>query len=140
MLSLKHYIIELETKGEGEIRDITEIVQEKVQDSEMKDGIANLFVQGSTAALIVIENERGLLRDFYSMLGRIAPKSMDYEHEKAYHDGNGHSHVRASLLGPGLSIPFSKGSLSLGTWQSIAFVELDIKPRKRSIVMHLIGE
>jgi secondary thiamine-phosphate synthase enzyme len=140
MLSLKNYMLELETNGEGEIIDITDMVKERVKESRMKNGFANLFVQGTTASLIIIENERGLLKDFYSMLERIAPKSVNYEHEKAYHDGNGHSHVRASLIGPGLCVPLFDGSLALGRWQSIAFVELDIRPRRRSIVLQVIGE
>jgi secondary thiamine-phosphate synthase enzyme len=140
MLSLRNYMIEIETKEEGQIKDITDMVEQKVEESGMKNGIVNLFVQGTTASLIIIENESGLLKDFYSMLERVAPKSMYYEHEKAYRDGNGHSHVRSSLLGQYLSIPFLNGSLALGRWQSIAFVELDIRPRRRSIVLQLIGE
>lgn len=119
--------------------DITERLGDRLVDSGLKEGMMNVFVMGSTAALIVSEYERGLLRDFSTMLERIAPRNIVYEHEKAYHDGNGHSHVRASLIGPSLTVPFTESELCLGTWQRIVFVELDIRPRKRSVVAQFLG-
>ena len=104
------------------------------------DGVAFLFVPGSTGALTTIEYEPGLISDFPVALERLAPKDLPYEHEKRWHDGNGHSHVRASLLGPDLSVPFQKRKLLLGTWQQIVFVELDVRPRDRTIIVQVIGE
>ncbi|HZY94100.1 MAG TPA: secondary thiamine-phosphate synthase enzyme YjbQ [Candidatus Bathyarchaeia archaeon] len=105
----------------------------------MRNGIIVLFLPGSTAALTTIEYEPGLLHDFPAMLDRIAPSNIPYEHENHWHDGNGHSHVRASLLGPDLTIPLQDGKLVLGTWQQIVFIELDIRPRNREIIIQLIG-
>ncbi|MEM3804395.1 MAG: secondary thiamine-phosphate synthase enzyme YjbQ, partial [Conexivisphaerales archaeon] len=107
MIELETFQLEFETNKEGEILDITDRINERLLQSGMREGIASIFVQGSTAALAVMEYEKGLLHDFYSTLERVAPRNIVYEHEKAYHDGNGHSHVRASLLGPSLSIPFT---------------------------------
>ncbi len=120
--------------------DITDQVQDLLDKAKPSDGVAFLFVSGSTAALTTIEYEPGLLSDFPAALERMAPKGIAYEHEKRWHDGNGHSHVRASLLGPDLAVPFQRRKLVLGTWQQIVFVELDIRPRDRTIVVQLIGE
>ncbi len=120
--------------------DITEKVQETVNQAKAKDGVAFLFVPGSTAALTTIEYEPGLLSDFPSALEKIVPKGASYEHEKRWHDGNGHSHVRASLLGPDLSVPYQRKKLLLGTWQQIVLVELDIRPRNRTVIVQLIGD
>ena len=105
----------------------------------IKNGIVTLFVVGSTAAITTIEYEQGLQRDFPSMLERIAPKGIEYEHDNTWHDDNGHAHIRASLIGPSLTIPFINGETSLGTWQQIVFVEMDTRSRKRKIVVQLIG-
>jgi len=130
----------IKTKGESQMVNITEDIARVVQESKISDGIATIFVPGSTAAITTIEYEPGLLQDFPSMLERIAPKNIDYEHEKAWHDGNGHSHVRASLVGPSLTVPFTNKQLTLGTWQQIVLVELDIRSRERSLVVQIIGE
>ena len=131
--------IGLSTQGENDIVDITGEVQEAVEESGLDDGAALVFVPGSTAAVTTIEYEPGLAQDFPDMLDRIAPKSVNYEHQKAWHDGNGRSHVKASLVGPSLSVPFEEGSLILGTWQQIILVELDIKPRRREVVIQVTG-
>jgi secondary thiamine-phosphate synthase enzyme len=128
------------TKGEVEIVNITNDVQKIVSNSGIKNGIVALFVPGSTAALTTIEYEPGLLKDFPNMLERVAPREIYYEHEKMWHDGNGHSHVRASLIGPSITIPILNGKLTLGTWQQIVFVELDVRQRSRRLIVHLIGE
>lgn len=128
------------TKGELQMINITEDVSRVVQESKIKDGIATIFVPGSTAAITTIEYEPGLLKDFPDMLERIAPKNMNYEHEQMWHDGNGHSHVRASLVGPSLTVPFTNKHLALGTWQQIVLVELDTRGRDRSLVVQIIGE
>jgi len=130
----------VKTKGELQMINITEDVSRVVQESKIKDGIATIFVPGSTAAVTTIEYEPGLLKDFPSMLERVAPKNIDYEHENMWHDGNGHSHVRASLLGPSLTLPFTNKQLTLGTWQQIVLVELDIRSRDRNLIVQVIGE
>jgi secondary thiamine-phosphate synthase enzyme len=129
----------LNSKGENDIIDITNNIKRILLESQLKNGILTLFVVGSTAAITTIEYEQGLKRDFPSMLERIAPKGIEYEHDNTWHDGNGHAHVRASLIGPSLTIPFINGETSLGTWQQIVFVEMDTKSRKRKIVVQLIG-
>ncbi len=132
--------VRLQTTEEGDMLNVTHKTQQAVQESGLKDGIVVLFVPGSTGALTTIEYEPGLLQDFPNALERLAPKNIQYEHETRWHDGNGHSHIRASLLGPSLTIPFSKGRLTLGQWQQIAFVELDVRPRSRELLLQLIGE
>ena len=128
------------TKKEGDILDITNKVSEAVAETKLQNGIVTVFVTGATGALTTIEYEPGLLMDFPNMLERIAPKNFSYEHEKRWHDGNGHSHVRASLIGPSITVPFINGKLTLGTWQQIVFVELDARNRVRNLVVQVIGE
>ena len=132
--------IELHTEAENDILDITGEVQQAVEESGFDAGVATVFVPGSTAAVTTIEFEPGLARDFPAMLERVAPADIEYEHQRAWHDDNGRSHVKASLVGPSLSVPFEGGVLTLGTWQQIVFVELDIKPRRREIVVQVMGE
>jgi secondary thiamine-phosphate synthase enzyme len=130
----------LNTQGEQDIIDITGMVSKAVNESRVKDGVITVFVPGATGALTTIEYEPGLLMDFPNMLERVAPKNLIYEHEKRWHDGNGHSHVRASLIGPSLTIPVVKGKLTLGTWQQIVFLELDVHSRRRTLILQIIGE
>ena len=132
--------LSIRTRGESDILDITDDVAEAVAETKLKNGIVTIFVPGSTGALTTIEYEPGLLKDFPDMLERVASKNLMYEHEKRWHDGNGHSHVRASLLGASLSVPFVNGELTLGTWQQIIFIELDIHSRVRNLVLQIIGE
>ncbi|MGH9921892.1 MAG: secondary thiamine-phosphate synthase enzyme YjbQ [Nitrososphaerales archaeon] len=132
--------MQIKTKGELQMINITEDVSKIVKESKISNGIVTVFVPGSTASVTTIEYEPGLLKDFPDMLERIAPKNMNYEHENMWHDGNGHSHVRASLLGPSLTIPFTNKQLTLGTWQQIVLVELDTRSRDRSLVVQIIGE
>lgn len=133
-------IIDLETKGEMDIIDITERVQKIVKESKIKNGIACIFCPGSTGAITTIEYESGLLHDLPNALERIAPKNAYYKHEERWHDGNGHSHVRASIIGPSITVPIENGKLVLGVWQQIVFVECDIRPRKRNILVHVVGD
>ena len=128
------------THREGEIIDITDKTQRVVESSRMRSGVAVLFVPGSTGAITTIEYEPGLLADLPIALERLAPKDASYEHEKRWHDGNGHSHIRASMIGPDLSVPFRDKKLTLGTWQQIVFLELDIRPRDRTVIVQLVGE
>lgn len=139
-MTVKTKQLSIHTRGEGDILDITRDVAEVVAKTKFKNGIVTVFVSGSTGALSTIEYEPGLLKDFPNMLERIAPKNLVYEHEKRWHDGNGHSHVRASLIGPSLTIPFVNGRLTLGIWQQIIFMELDVRSRVRNLILQIIGE
>ena len=139
-MTVESNVVRIETRKEGEMLDITEKVQAIVGKGTIKNGVAFLFVPGSTAALTTIEYEPGLLADLPSMLERIAPREGSYEHERQWHDGNGHSHLRASLIGPDLSVPFEGKKLMLGTWQQIVFIELDVRPRDRTVIVHSMGE
>jgi len=139
-MTVESHIVRVETRKEGEILDITERVQTVVDNGRIENGVVFLFVPGSTAALTTIEYEPGLLADLPSALERIAPKDGSYEHEVQWHDGNGHSHIRASLLGPDLFIPFTRKKLMLGPWQQIVFIELDVRPRDRTIIVQSMGD
>jgi secondary thiamine-phosphate synthase enzyme len=132
--------IKINSKGENDMVDITDQTLKAIQESKLKDGIVTVFVSGSTAAITTIEYEPGLRNDFPKMLNRIVPQNIEYEHDKTWHDGNGHSHVRASLIGPSLTVPFKDGNLILGTWQQIVFFELDTRSRERRITIQIIGE
>ncbi len=125
---------------EGDIIDITSEINKIVSKSGVKKGIASIFNAGSTGAIITLEYEPGLIKDIPDFLERIIPKNMNYFHEQTWHDGNGHSHVRASLLGPSLTVPISNSKLVHGTWQQVAFLELDVKPRKRKLYITVIGQ
>jgi secondary thiamine-phosphate synthase enzyme len=120
--------------------DLTDSVRDILGRSKLANGMATVFLTGSTGAITTIEYEPGLIQDFSAMLQRVIPKDIEYEHEKTWHDGNGHSHVRAALIGPSLTIPVMDGELALGTWQQVVFVEMDIRPRSRNIVVQLLGE
>ncbi|MGH9993183.1 MAG: secondary thiamine-phosphate synthase enzyme YjbQ [Nitrososphaera sp.] len=132
--------ISVRSKGENDMIDITGAIQEAVSTGSIQEGVATIFVSGSTAAVTTIEFEPGLRKDFPKMLERVVPKEIEYEHDNTWHDGNGHSHVRASLIGPSLTVPFRNKSLMLGTWQQIVLVEMDIRSRERKIVLQMIGE
>ena len=134
-----NYVL-LSSKGENDIIDITNNVEKILLESKLKNGIITLFVVGSTAAITTIEYEPGLQQDFPNMLEKIAPKGIEYQHDNTWHDGNGHSHLKASLIGASLTIPFINGQTSLGTWQQIVFVEMDTRSRERKIVVQIIGD
>ena len=122
------------------MQDITERVARVVAESGVQTGLVQVFNVGSTAAVGAIEFEPGLERDLPELLDRLIPPSRQYGHEQAWHDGNGHSHLQATWLGPSISVPISDGQLVLGTWQQIFHLECDIKPRRRTIVVTVIGE
>ena len=132
--------IEINSKGENDMVDITDQTLKAILESKLDNGIVIIFVSGSTAAVTTIEYEPGLRSDFPMMLNRIIPKDIEYKHDETWHDGNGHSHVRASLIGPSLTVPFKDGNLILGTWQQIVFIELDTRSRERRITLQIIGE
>ncbi len=131
--------LQVHSEGENDIIDLTPQLAESVAKSGLREGFVNVFVSGSTGAVTTIEYEDGLRKDFPAMLERIAPKNIGYLHEKRWHDGNGHSHVRASLIGPSLTVPFQDSRLLLGTWQQVVFIELDLHSRKRELVFQIIG-
>jgi secondary thiamine-phosphate synthase enzyme len=132
--------IEINSKGENDIVDITDQTLKAILESKLQNGIVTIFVSGSTAAVTTMEYEPGLRTDFPMMLNRIIPKDIKYKHDETWHDGNGHSHVRASLIGPSLTVPFKDRNLILGTWQQIVFCELDTRSRERRITLQIIGE
>jgi secondary thiamine-phosphate synthase enzyme len=123
-----------------EVRDITGDVQEVVKSSGLCAGMATIFVPGATGAVTTIEYEDGLVKDLGKALERLFPQRIEYAHNQKWHDGNGHSHIRASLIGPSLTVPFLNRSLSLGTWQQIVFLELDNRHRRRRIIVQIMGE
>lgn len=139
-MTVSYHEIQLETQGEVEIIDITEQVQSCISDSNINEGIACVFVPGSTGTLTTIEYEPGLQQDFPRFLEKIIPKDETYEHHKTWNDDNGHAHVRASLMGPSVTIPIHKKQLVHGTWQQLVFVELDTRPRNRTLIIQIIGE
>jgi len=130
----------IKSKSENDIINITDQVSNIVKESKIENGAVIVFVAGSTAAITTIEHGSGLQKDFPEMLSRMAPKDIEYSHDTKWHDGNGHSHVRASLVGPSLAVPIVKGLLTLGTWQQIVLVEMDTRPRERKIILQLMGE
>jgi secondary thiamine-phosphate synthase enzyme len=130
----------IKSKPENDIIDVSDQVSKIVKESKIETGVVIVFVVGSTAAITTIEYEPGLQQDFPKMLSRLVPKEIEYAHDNTWHDGNGHSHVRASLIGPSLTIPFIAGHLTLGTWQQIVLLEMDTRPRERKIILQVIGE
>jgi secondary thiamine-phosphate synthase enzyme len=132
--------IYIKSEGEGDMIDITPETSKILTQSKLKDGIITIFVPGSTAAVTTIEYEPGLRQDFPHVLSRLVPRNIEYHHENMWHDGNGHSHVRASLIGPSLTIPFKDSILMLGTWQQIVFLEMDIGKRERNLILQMMGE
>jgi len=133
-------IITVSSNGENDMIDITRQIDEAIKATMLQDGIVAIFVSGSTAALTTIEYEPGLKKDFPKMLARIAPSQIEYEHDNTWHDGNGHSHIRASLIGPSLTVPFKNKDLMLGTWQQIVLLEMDTRSRERKIVVQMVGD
>jgi secondary thiamine-phosphate synthase enzyme len=131
---------QIETRGENDVINITGQTSKALEESELQDGIVTVFISGSTAAITTIEYEPGLKQDFPRMLSRIVPKNIEYQHDNTWHDGNGHSHIKASLIGPSMTIPFKDGNLMLGTWQQIVLLETDTRPRQRKIILQIIGE
>ena len=132
--------ISINTQGKTEIIDISEDIRQKVVESGINSGIVIVFVSGSTAGLTTIEYEPGLLADFQTLWKRIAPDNIPYDHDERWGDGNGYSHVRASLLGASLTVPFTHKKLDLGTWQQIVLVDFDNRPRSRRIILQIVGE
>jgi secondary thiamine-phosphate synthase enzyme len=132
--------IELSTRGDAHVVDVTAEVRAAIAESGLSSGIACVFVPGATGGLTTLEYEPGCVRDLQNLFERVAPESGTYEHEKRWGDGNGHSHVRSALLGPSLSLPFSDGAPTLGTWQQVVLVDFDNRPRSRRVIVQMVGE
>lgn len=132
--------IELKTRGDGDVVDITERVGRAIIRAGLKSGIATVFVTGSTAGVTTVEYEPGLVSDLGTLFERIAPRNMGYAHNARWGDNNGHSHVRASLLGPSVTVPFVDGRMLLGTWQQLVVIDFDNRPRQRELVVQVMGE
>ncbi len=132
--------IQLSTRGHADMHDLTTAVESVVQKTGISEGMVVLFTPSSTSALTTIEFEDGALQDLRRALDEIAPADRDYKHNLRWGDGNGHSHLRAALLGPSLCVPITSGRLTLGTWQQILFIDFDVRARQRNIVVQVIGE
>jgi secondary thiamine-phosphate synthase enzyme len=130
----------VDTRGHGDMHDLTELVAEVVARSGVVTGLAHVFNVGSTAAVGTIEFEPGLRQDLPRELDKLFPPGRHYGHEQTWHDGNGHSHLQATLLGPSLTVPVADGKLVLGTWQQVFHVECDIHPRQRTVVVTVVGD
>jgi len=139
-MTVKSSSIQLSTRGDADIHDITEEVARQVDQSGLQNGTVTIFCPSSTSALTTIEYESGALSDLKRLFNEIVPPDREYAHNARWGDGNGHSHVRAALLGPSLTIPFVNGGLTLGTWQQIIYVDFDNRPRRRELVLQFIGE
>jgi secondary thiamine-phosphate synthase enzyme len=132
--------IAFNTRGNCDIIDVTSQVAREVEQSGVSNGTVTLFITGSTAGVTTIEHEPGLLGDFKDMWDRVIPQNIPYGHNRAWGDGNGHSHVRASVLGASLTIPFVNTRLTLGTWQQVVFVDFDNRSRSREMVLQIMGD
>lgn len=132
--------IDISTRGNPDIIDITHQVGNVLNKAGLKHGSLTVFVSGSTAGVTTIEYEPGLLEDLPEAFEKIAPTGVTYHHDATWGDGNGYAHVRAALLGPSFNVPFKNGKLLLGTWQQIVVMDFDNRPRKRSVVVQMMGE
>lgn len=132
--------VKVETQGFSDLKDITQDVKNVVSKSGVKDGIVNIFVIGSTASVSTIEYEPALVQDVKEQLDRLVPSDLKTKHSETWGDDNGFSHIRATLMGPGITVPVSKGSLVLGTWQQIVVIDHDNRPRSRKIFVQVMGE
>jgi secondary thiamine-phosphate synthase enzyme len=139
-MTVKTIELALDSKGHSDMIDITDEVAKAVSKSEIKEGIVNIFIPGSTASVSTVEYEPGLLRDVPRVLEEIAPFGPDYAHHETWHDDNGASHVRATLMGPGITVPFKDKKLLLGTWQQLIAIDHDTRPRERKLILTIIGD
>ncbi len=139
-MTVRTVAVTFATKGRSDMVDITQKVEEVVRDSGLSEGIVNIFVPGSTGSVSTVEYEPGLLKDVPRALDKIAPYGPDYAHHETWHDDNGASHVRATLMGPGITVPFKDKQLILGTWQQAVLIDHDTRPRERKLVLTIIGE
>lgn len=129
-----------DTKGDTDIVNLSPLIEEEINQMEISDGMISIFEPGATGAVTTIEYEPGLIEDFKNLMNRLVPQEEVYNHDKRWGDGNGHSHLRASLLGPGLTVPVANGQIQLGTWQQVVFVDFDNKRRHRTLLLTIIGK
>ncbi|MCX6035875.1 MAG: secondary thiamine-phosphate synthase enzyme YjbQ [Chloroflexi bacterium] len=139
-MPVKSGSISLNTRGNTDIRDITKELERLVAESGLTSGTLTVFCPSSTSGLTTVEFEPGAVADLKRMFEELAPSGRDYAHNATWDDGNGHSHMRASLLGPSLSVPFVEKTLALGTWQQVVYLDFDIRPRRRELVVQMVGE
>ena len=139
-MTVKTFAIQLTTEGDADIQDITEAVADATRDSGLENGTVTVFCPSATSALTTIEFESGCVQDLRRLFDEIVDPKRQYAHNARWHDGNGHSHVRAALLGPSLTVPFVQKRLTLGTWQQVIYVDFDNRPRRRELVVQLIGD
>ena len=132
--------LSLNTRGNTDIQDITQQLGRLVEQSGLKNGTLTVFCPSSTSGLTTVEFEPGAVSDLKRMFEELVPSKRDYAHNATWDDGNGHSHMRASLLGASLTIPFVEKTLTLGTWQQVIYVDFDIRPRRRELVVQMVGE
>lgn len=139
-MTVKLNHIFLTTRGDSDIVDITQQVTECLISSKVLNGLVTVFCPSSTSGVTTIEYEAGVVQDLIRIFNEIVPRKENYLHDNAWHDGNGHSHIRSALLKPSITIPFVDGRMTLGTWQQIVFIDFDIRPRKREIIVQIMGE
>jgi secondary thiamine-phosphate synthase enzyme len=139
-MAVRTYRRKVSTRGDGHVLDITRDVSSDVRSSEIRNGIATVFVTGSTAGVTTIEFEPGLVHDLTAAFERLYPRAIEYRHHERWGDDNGHSHVRASMLGPSIVVPVAEGELTLGTWQQIVLVDFDTRARTREYLVQVLGE
>lgn len=132
--------ISFRTRGNGEVVDVTDQVARKVADSELTDGTITIFSPSATSSLTTMEYESGAVTDLQALFERLVPQNAEYRHNLRWGDGNGHSHARAALFGPSLTVPFVNQRLTLGTWQQIVFLDFDVRPHDRKLVLQIIGD
>jgi secondary thiamine-phosphate synthase enzyme len=139
-MPVKTFNLTINTEGWGDTKDLTPDAEKYIKESGLSDGILTVFVPGSTGAVTTIEFESGVVKDLAQVLEKQVPQDGHYHHNERWHDGNGFSHVRSALVGPSLTVPFSNGKLTLGTWQQIILLDFDNNPRSRKIVFQIMGE
>ena len=139
-MAVKSISFNIITKGKTDIINVTDRVQNEVSASGINDGIATVFVPGSTAGVTTIEYEQGVVNDLKNAIEKVAPEGIHYEHDARWGDGNGYSHVRAALTGASFSVPFDGGLLTLGTWQQIVIMDFDNRPRTRNVIVQIVGD
>ena len=139
-MAVETQYIGLDTKGNGDVLNITQEVQNHLSKGKIKDGVVTVFAPSATSGLTTLEFESGCIKDIQRLFDEIVPPARDYAHNLRWGDGNGHSHVRAALLKPSLSIPFLKKELILGTWQSIVYIDFDNRERQRKLILQIVGD
>lgn len=139
-MTIKTSKINLQTKGKDDMIDITGKVEEAISKTKIKDGIVTVFISGSTGSVTTIEYEPGLIKDIKDAGERLAPSGKRYAHDDTWGDGNGYSHIRASVIGPSVSVPVSSGKMTLGTWQQIVVIDHDNRSRSREVIIQVMGE